>query len=236
MRAATINRLDRDSTAWLIGVALPALMVALDPAVFRTNSYSLLGAPMLGFFRPFGYVAIGCGVASVMVHLLHRRPSALLAGSLAGASAFAVALGVVLLPLTFLGTFILGVGLLGLSPFLSAVVVGRRARMAYREATGTRRLASAIVGFAMFFALAAAAQFGASVALNGAVRDISLGQPASTERAIARLVRWSPLLDLDQLVPVWLDETDTPKKERIAAAYRQLTGTSIEERAESLVD
>lgn len=236
MRKAISERLDRDSTAWIAGVALPAVMLVLDPAVFRTNSFSMLGAPMLGAFRPFGYVAIGSGLASVIVHLLHGRQSAFLAGILMGASAFAIALGVILLPLTFIGTFFLGVGLLGLSPFVSGTIVGRRARKAYSEASGPRRAASAFLGFVMFFGVCTVAQVGASAALKGAVRDISSGQPDLKEVGIARLARWSPLLDLDELVPVWLDERDTPKKERIAAAYRRLTGASIEERAASLVD
>jgi hypothetical protein len=62
----------------------------------------------------------------------------------------AFGLGIVLLPLSLLGVAAFGIGLLGLSPFLSGTVVGWRALENYRRASPDGRLPRFILGFVVF--------------------------------------------------------------------------------------
>lgn len=225
--------LDREKTAWVAGVALPIAMVILDPAVFRSQVFGLV--PIYGAVKPFGYVAIACGVAVVVRHLLSTRPSAFVAGCLAAGSVFAFALGLALLPLTFMGTIFFGVGLLGLTPFLSAVVVGRRARMAYQEDATRRRTIRFLVAFVLFFGVCATVQWRATVALKSSVQAICSGRPEAAA-GTSRLERWQLLLDLDQLVGVWMAEKDPARQQRLAEAYQQLRGADIRQRAMEIDD
>jgi hypothetical protein len=227
--------LDRPSTAWVAGVALPVAMVALDPAVFRSGAPGL-GGPILGPFKPLGYVGIAAGVGAMAWHLLLGRAPAVIAGVLGAASVFAAALGMVLLPFSLLGTFFFGVGLLGLSPFASSLVVGWWARRAYRDAPASHRRLRVLAGFLAFGGACAGAQWAASSALERAIHELRSGQPELARSGTARLSRWRVVVDLDQLVTIWIREEDVTRKESLAAAYRQLAGRDIEARAAELVD
>jgi hypothetical protein len=211
--------------AWFAGFAMPLAMVAVDPIVFRSS----WGSAVYGEFRPFGYVAIGCGTAAVAVHLLLRRGSAVLAGVLAASSVFAGVLGLALLPLSILGVFFLGIGLLGLTPFVSSFIVGWRARMAFRAAKRARRVRASL-GFLAYFGLCAAAQWRASSVLDGVVRDVCSGRPELVDAGIARLARWELLIDVDQLIARWAREEDEEIRQQLEDAYQRLTGDSIERR------
>lgn len=226
--------LDRPGLAWFAGVVIPILMLLLDPAVFRGSQIS--GAAILGVYKPLGYVAIALGVTAVTLHLRSDRHSAILAGLLVGASIFGCVLGVVLLPFSLLGTLFFGIGLLGLSPFLSSLVVAWRARKAYRASDHLHRLARAGFGLLFFLSVSGGTQWGASEALKRSLRDIHSGSADSAATAVSRLRRWQLLLDLDQLVNAWTREQDAATRDRLAAAYQQLTGESITDRANIFVD
>lgn len=227
--------LDHAATAWVAGVALPLAMVALDPAVFRSTTFGV-GTPILGAWKPLGYVGIFLGMAAVACHLVAQRASAVLAGALAGAALFAVALGLCLLPFSLLGLLFFGLGLLGLTPFVSAVVVAWRARLAFRRAQGRGRLRHAFLGLLLFLGTGVAAQWRATRAFDHAVSDLRSGRPERVEAAVQDLARWRILLDLDRLVPIWDREQAPATKQSFAQAYERVTGEKIEGRADVLVD
>jgi hypothetical protein len=226
--------LDRPGLAWFVGVALPILMVLLDPAIFRGSHIS--GAAILGVYKPLGYVAIALGITAVALHLRSDRHSAVLAGVLAGASIFGCVLGVAVLPFSVLGTLFFGIGLLGLSPFVSSLVVGWRARKAYRASGHLHRPAQAGLGLLFFLTVSGGSQWGASEALKRSLQDIHSGSEGRLATAVSRLRRWQVLLDLDLLVNAWTREQDAATRDRLAAAYQELTGDSIAERANAFVD
>jgi hypothetical protein len=149
--------LQRSVTAWWFGVIVPILMVAADPAIFRGNGIGEGG--MLGFAVPGCYSAILLGMSALAFHLWSKRCSAFIAGVLAAATLFATVLGVVMLPITALGTFFLGIGILGLSPFFAALVIGPQARRAYQESTGDRRVPRFLLGFVLYAGICALAQW-----------------------------------------------------------------------------
>ena len=221
--------LDRDATRWIAGAALPVAMVIFDPAVFRSTMSGVIA--FFGVLKPFGYIAIACGVAAVACQLLAKRPSAFVAGWLAAGSVFAFTLGLGLLPLSFIGVFFFGVGLLGLTPFVSGLVVGRMAWTAYREDMSPVRAVRCLLAFVLFFGLCGTVQWRASAVLKSSVAQIRSGGPELAREGTARLGRWRALLDFDQLVVSWMAEQDSTRRERLAASYEELTGEDIRQRA-----
>ena len=121
--------LDGTGVRWTIGVALPIVLIAVDPAVFHSRVFGV-GLPILGVLKPFCYTATGLALVFFVVWLIRTQPSAFTSGAFAGATLFAVLLGTAILPFSLLGIFFLGLGLLGLSPFLMAAVYWRAARAA----------------------------------------------------------------------------------------------------------
>lgn len=219
--------LGRRSTAWAIGVVLPLAMVLLDPIVFRGSGFSG-GPPLLGGSRPFGYTAIAAGIALVIFDLLNRRAKGAAAGGLAAACVYSAGLGLILLPFSLMGAFIMGIGLLGLSHLLCAAVLGYRALQAFREAPLRHRTAHAAVAFGLFFISCSAVQRGATGVWERSVAEIRSNDPGLSNAGAERLYRWRFLLDANQLIDPWRAEPDLAGKERLAAAYRRLTGQSLE--------
>lgn len=220
--------LGKPSTAWAIGVVLPLAMVLFDPIVFRGSGNVLSDPPMLGAARPYCYAAIGAGMALTAFDLLSRRAKAAVAGALAAASLFAGGLGLLLLPFSLAGILAMGLGLLGLTPFLCSAVLGYRAVQAFRGEPARHREAHAAAGFGLFFIACAGVQRGTSAVWERAVAEIRSDDPGLSHAGAERLTRWSVLLDAKQLVEPWRGERDPAKKERIAAAYRRLTGETLE--------
>jgi hypothetical protein len=149
--------LQRPATAWWFGVIVPIVMVVVDPAIFRGNGIGENG--MLAEVMPGCYCAILLGMSALAHRLWRKRGSAFVGGVLAAATLFATVLGVVMLPITALGTFFLGIGIFGLSPFLAALVIGPQARRSYQESTGERRVPRFWLGFVLYAGVCGLAQW-----------------------------------------------------------------------------
>jgi hypothetical protein len=215
--------------AWVAGVLLPVAMVAVDPVVFR--AVEGLGSPILGFVKPACYAWLGLSVLCMALALMGIARGAVTAGVLGSAALFGVSLGIALLPFSAIGVLLMGIGLLGLSPFVSAAVYAWRARATYRQSTGSNAKPLAALGCLAFLSVGLAAQWHVSRVFEEAVATIRSGDTARSKDAVAALVRVRYLLSPDELVWPWRDEQPGPVKDRLAAAYRELTGTDIEESA-----
>ncbi len=136
----TRRKLIFDFTA---GVILPVLCFAFDPIVFRP---SLCLGPILGGLGTFTYIGGAlCMTAFTLWLVAGRRLSRVLtylAGIFLTASLAALALGLVLLPFSFIGLAALGLGALGFIPLLTAWVYWRNSRRAWRLARERRRSTS----------------------------------------------------------------------------------------------
>ena len=228
--------LDRKGARWAIGVVLPVLMVLADPAVFNSRVFGV-GMPVLGGVKPFAYVATCLAICALSLWLRRSQPSGVASGVFAGGALFATGLGVAILPLSLLGSLFLGVGLLGFTPFLMAAVYARAAKAAYpSKAAEKPRVAAFALGVIVILGIPAAVQVAGAAALRQSLADIVSEDASSDERGVARLRRWSLLLDLERLIPAYTNETDSSRRARIAAAYRQLTGRDAASRAAELVD
>jgi hypothetical protein len=168
--------------------------------------------------------------------LVRDRAKAFVAGFMAGAAVFGLALGLAILPFSLLGILFLGVGLLGFSPFLSAAVFGVRARRAFREAPPRLRTFQAAAGGLVFGGLCIGAQVSATHVLRTSVGDIVSGGVRKQRAAQERLSRWQWLVDMDQVMLAWEKESDPEAKQHLADAYKGVTGQEIEERASQFAD
>jgi hypothetical protein len=210
-------------------------MVVLDPAVFRSTVLGV-GSPLLGPVKAFGYCGIALGIATLLVCLLSQRPRAILAGCLAGGCLFSVGMGVALLPFALLGTIFFGIGLLGLSPFLCALVFGRWSHRIFVSAPPKNRRWAVSIGFVLYLTVTIGTQLATSRAYERAIADIVSGEPKRLERGISRLERWALVVDVDQMAIQWSERTDEEGKNALAAAYRRVTGGEIGERSSQLAD
>lgn len=227
--------LNQPVLGWLAGVALPLAMIACDPEVFRATALGF-GPPILGPVKPFGYAGIALGVCSFAFHLLTRHAHAVTAGGLAAGCVFAALLGAALLPFSVLGALAFGVGLLGLTPYVSSLLLGWSAWMEYRDAAVPHRRLAASFAFVVFFGICAGLQWTVTSAIRSAIQDISSGQRDRVNAGTARLERWRVLVELDALVLAWTSEGDEARKRNLADAYQHLTGEDIDKRASVMAD
>jgi hypothetical protein len=227
--------LDGIAVRWIIGVALPIAMIVLDPAVFHSRVLGL-GMPILGPLKPFCYTATALALVAFVAWLVRPQASALVSGLFAGSAVFAALLGTAILPFSLLGILFLGLGLLGLSPFLMAAVYWRAATAAFPSEGGRRRWLLFPAGAVLLLGIAGAVQGGASHALRQSLTDIASGDAALVARGTERLSHWSALLDLDRLVDAYMNETDPIRQARIATVYKQLTGQDAAQRAAEVGD
>src|SRR5262249_19547142 len=93
------------------GILLPVLCLVADPIVFRGQGF---GAPFLGSIALLAYATIGVSILAITLWLVCRRPPGFLAGFLFSGALFALLLGIFLLPLSLVGLFAAGMGILGL--------------------------------------------------------------------------------------------------------------------------
>ena len=220
------------------GAVLPVVCLALDPVVFRYSDalISPISSPVLGGYRVVGHSATAIGVASLLLWLVLRRPAGLMAGALASGAAFALGLGVVLLPFTLIGLIVL-VGALGLVPFGTAWVFARHAQAAWRAAAYHRAAPGwAAVGFLVACGLPWTLQAAAWSAVRSATQLAASTDPGEAERGVDQLSRLWFLTDAHDLVWAFDREQDPDRRRRLADAYRRVTGGDVETRLAILRD
>ena len=216
------------------GIVAPILCVAFDPGVLRPDGWEFLGA--LQDVRLFVYLVIALGIAALGYFLVTRKGSWILAGALYAAAVFAVFLGVVMLPMSALG-LLLVVGIFGFTPFVSAFVLWRNARRC-RQSAEVRANAwlAAALGFLLMLGVPGLVQGGVATMGNRAVARVigGAGHDVSGDVRIARRMRVATRADA--IVSAYQKSTDLAERARLAAAYEEITGVSMERRLGQLGD
>jgi hypothetical protein len=137
------------------GILLPAMCLVYDPGIFRDTRASDLAIVAV--------VAIVSQMAVLAIWMIAGRFlgcwNALFGGMLTVGAAVAGAIALALSPISLLGLLAYGIGLLGLTPYLTCVVFWRNARDALRQAAGPGSKWEVRVLFAVGFLLAAASPF-----------------------------------------------------------------------------
>lgn len=207
---------------WLFGILLPIVAVLFDPAVFRGNGF-------LSEWTAAGYALILIGVVSTSYWLLSKKAGPVLAGTFAISSFGSLIIGVVLLPLSFVGALLFGIGLLGLIPFGTAYVLCRCSMEAWRQSSGNEYrllkfwLAVTAVPIAMLVT-----QLGTARLVSEAER--AFGNPEVRSNGFSRFLFHvaEPFGLRKQLVLSWIRQKDPAKRHDIASAYETTFGISIQ--------
>jgi hypothetical protein len=219
----------------VVGAMLPVACLAADPIVFRGDSF---GAPRFGSYALFAYAFIGIAILALAVSLLPNGSNALLAGVFVADTLFALLLGFAILPYSILGVFFVCIGLLGLSPFLTAFVFGRNAIRAWKNARHTTR--TSVMLAAMGFVFASAGPFFFQRFVDQEItRATELAVSTDEHEAVqgvSRLRSLSFIANSDNLVWAYRAERDSDRRDRLARAFKELTGEEIEHRLRRLLD
>ena len=217
------------------GMLVPLVCLHLDPTVFRSGGAGDTG--LLVPFRILGYAEIAFSMVALAYFLFRRRASALLSGILLGSATFSVFLGVAILPLTMIGLVVL-IGILGFAPFVTGFVYTRNAwRCRQPSSAQNSRLRSRLaagLGLILILGIPAGLQATASHLVNGALARLENGSDQEFEPALHTLR--CTAYDSDRLAFAYQETKDEKRRARLARAFHELTGQSVEARLAQLSD
>jgi hypothetical protein len=226
-------------TAWQMafdvafGIVAPVLCVAFDPGVLRPDGWEFFGP--LQDVRVFVYLVIGLGLAALSYFLVTRKSSWILAGGMYAAALFALFLGVVMLPMSALG-LLLVIGIFGFTPFVSAFVMWRNARRCRESAVRGNAVLGVVLGFLILLGAPGMVQGVLATVGNRAMGRVigGAGRDVSADVRMARLVRVATRTDA--IVFAYQKSADLGERARLARAYEEITGVSLERRLGQLGD
>ena len=218
----------------LLGVVLPILCVLLDPAIFRTFAG---GTWFLRHFRLFAYLEIAASILVLAYYLLTNRASSLLTGVLCGSALFALALGIVMLPMTFIGLLVI-IGVLGLTPFFTSFVFLRNASRCWRQANARNPrkapMLPVVLGFILILLVPAATQGAVFHYGDRAMVVLQSGSDQEFTRAV-RTLKWLHY-DTDEIAFTYQKTNDPTRRDRLARAFTAITGETVQDRLAQLND
>lgn len=227
------------------GIVLPIICFIFDPIVFTSGG-------RLGGYRAFANCALVLVLATLVAWMRLReyegRGAGLLHGILAGALLVAAylagAIGIAILPMSIIGLLFI-IGILGFTPFLSALVYGRNAiaaiRSAKRKLPLELLLAALLLGAIVMAGPPAGVQWGLPLMADGAI-DVVLqpGHPRM-EPAIRKLraLHWLGVTDVQPIALAYFHQLEqryhvAGEPERLAEAYRRVTGIRLRDPEEDV--
>ncbi|HEV7890399.1 MAG TPA: hypothetical protein VGP08_07160 [Pyrinomonadaceae bacterium] len=222
----------------IFGLVLPVLCFVFDPIVFRGGGGFAVGGD--GIYRQarfFAYSAsalematLACWLFLVRKYPAWSRPAG---GVMAAGAFFSFALGLAILPFSVIGIVVLGIGLLGFIPFLTALVYLRNARRALRlnRAGAPVRggaLAAFVFGLAFALGMPAVAQRGATLIIRRASAEaVEFGELSPQKRRVVRALAFLSGETFYDLVKAYYLESDAERRSRLAEAYWEVTGRDV---------
>lgn len=219
---------------FVFGIIGPILCFVFDPVVFRGN---FLGKPMFADYQVFVYLVSGIEIVVLIIWLLFgtRLPfgKGLISGFLINGAILCAAIGCILLPYSLMG-LVFVIGILGLTPFASAIVYlrnGYRAAQSRREAiAGGAQLTALLLGSVLALGVPALLSVTLHKVVWLAVEDIIHGDPQQASAATHRLrmLKYFSGAELDKMPDAYASEADPARKQRLKDSYREITGEEIE--------
>ncbi len=225
----------------LFGVVAPVLCFFFDPIVFKAD----FTEGLFSSYQAYAYMVSGVEMLLLLTWLIwgkQLRPrTGLVGGILMAGALFSAVIGVLILPFSLLG-LVLGIGILGFIPFLTALVYYHNGRQALQSARDnfpdrswvrTVALASLLV-----LSAPAAVNLIASRFVSASMNDVIYGNPQSADLAVDQIkfLRFLARPEVDQLVSAYLAETKQSRKSELKQRYSRLTGEDLEERLRILAD
>jgi len=215
----------------IAGILLPALCLAVDPMVFRKSFEMPFETPVLAHYTAFGYAGTVVAMIGLSLWLTFGRFPAFFSGLLAVQAIFAVFLGASLVPYSIIGLAFFGLGLLGLAPFLTGLVLARNGARAFRAARFLERPNVEFAGFALGALLAVGlpvlAHFGAHAVVRSSVEKVLAQDPKEARSAVSTLAMFSWAPEIQEIAKAHALEPDPLRRKRLEAAWLEIKGKSI---------
>ena len=219
----------------VFGILMPLVCFYLDPGIIKGAFHSTLGEWSMFIYGFSGLAILTMFTWLVWGHRQHRL-RATFGGVLIAGAAISASIGVLILPLTLIG-LLLVIGLLGFVPFITSFVYLRNGLSAVNH-SGDRspRIAAVLLSAVLAIGLPVAAQRAAIVVVEHSVAEILNPSSQEFDASVARIRRLRSVVDTDRFVRLYENESNTERKERLARAYKEITGLDIERRLMILND
>lgn len=218
------SRARRLAWAMAFGVLGPLLCFALQP---------FLPVEPFGRFEGALSLAASVGMLLLLVHLSERvrdpRASALLRGALVASSLVAFMVGLMLLPLSFIGLLV-GIGVLGFMPFGTAWVLLRASHEARATAAPLQphvRTGLAFLGAGLTLLVPIGQLLAQRLAYDVAFERVDRASTRSIEDANAALA-WVPCLCEEPLVDEARWEEDETRRDQLCRLYELRFGEPLD--------
>ncbi len=228
----TVNSPLRGKLAFdvIFGILLPLFCLMFDPGEFFFRH------PYQGFI----YLFIGLEMITLIIWLgwgqsFSNRGVAIIAGILFLGALFSLVVGLILLPLSLIFSVVL-IGILGFTPFFTAVAFYRNGRRAVIQAYKQMRLItltlSFVFGMVLVTILPGYAQWYTSQLVSQVIQAALQGDVQSATKATQKLkfIPWCFKGCLSEIVGDYYSEKQHISQQQILAnTYREIIGKEIEE-------
>jgi hypothetical protein len=226
----------------IFGAVGPILCFVFDPIVFHSG---FAGAPLFPAYQPIVYLFSGFEIVLLCFWLIMGPGSelwnAMFGAALLCGGLFCLAIGCILLPFSVMG-LMLGIGLFGFTPFLTAFVYLRNGSRALRaktyESSTFTRLAGALCGCLFVLAVPALLALEIRMTVSRSIDEIMRGDSEQASRAAHRIapLRFLADADLDRLVQAYIAESNPQRQQLLKSCFWEITGEDIEVRVRILRD
>lgn len=225
----------------LFGVILPILCFIFDPIVFR----DAFDDALFPEYQSYVYMVSGAEIVLLLTWLVcgqKLRPHTRLIGGLLVAGAlFSNLIGLIILPFSLMG-LVLGIGIFGFIPFLTALVYWRNGRSAFQLAHvrfPSRTSWGAVgLGGVLILSVPAGISLTASQLVSQSMNTVIYANPQNADMAIDQ-IKYLELFappDLDRFVSAYTAEDRPAHKEELKRRYLKLTGEDIDARLRRFAD
>lgn len=212
---------------WAFGVVLPLISFYFDFLFFK-------GLGLLGAFRPFAFLLSATCIMAMVAWLLWGHRVGWLAAPLSGlfiaGSFVSLVVGIVMLPLSLLGMFVV-IGFLGFTPLFTGFVFlrnGYRALDAANFSLDSRTVSYAATVAAMF---ALVTPYVVNVEIGRLLDDVVRGEYNTMERTARKLEFAQPLVSFQSVKHAYYSSPTTERKNPrirlLAEIYERNTGERI---------
>ncbi len=223
----------------IFGVLLPVLCLAFDPIVFKGSAIDPYLPSPLARYRVFAYLGITLGILALAVWLAFgeriEKGNGFFAGVFLCGTVFSLWIGIVLLPYSLLGLIAYGLGLLGFTPFVTALIYFRNAVRIFRRTKQSGLEAwwiftvMALLGLLLAAGLPGFVQWQTTRFVEQSVQAVLHGDPQAVEQGMKNLRQafWCTDACFDRIVLSYRENTDDTYRWRLSQIYEELTGKDI---------
>lgn len=216
------------------GVIGPLLCFIFDPIVFKSG---FAGPALLPEYQTFVYLFSGIELVLLCLWLVlgpgPEFANSILGGALLAGGWMCLLIGCLLVPFSVMG-LVLGVGILGFTPFVAAIVYARNGWRAIRsdakQSSQFTRATGAVCGILLVFGISLTISIQVRAAVYKSIDDIIRADAFHASHAVQTLMvlGYFAETDLQPIVQAYRSERDEARKQLLRNCYRELTGKDLE--------